>query len=344
MADRPDYISFKCSLAILRRLAMGGADRETLADFVSMIYDADRYGTLEAVAERKKFENDLTRLRDLGVEYEYRDGEYHLLSYGDFNPVALNESELNTLAFLSETFGLDSFNGKSVQSLIRRIADWLPESQRGSLSGRRERWRIDLGRRDDDVILPEVQERIEQAIAQHRLLRFGYLSPGYRDGIPRLHTVQPWYLTFDTTLHHLYLEAYLLEMQEPDGVRREMYWARYRLGRIVASEIFVLPDKFAPVPPKRRRYQLEYMLAPEIAGRGEVSRHFDDMQVHQADDAGWVRVTATTTDLFGALRQLLRYAHNCKVIGGSEARTQMLKLVSALAQNYGVVPESSNSQ
>jgi hypothetical protein len=116
-------------------------------------------------------------------------------------------------------------------------------------------------------------------------------------------------------------------------------WVRYRIGRIVPDLIEVLPDKFAPIPPKRPRYRLEYLLAPEIARFGEISRHFDDMEVHEPDVGGWVRVTATTTDLFSALRQLLRYAHNCKVIGGREARQQMSDLVRALAQNYANLPD-----
>ncbi len=339
MAERPEYAAFKRSLSILRRLALGAADRATLADYVSLVYDGSVYGDLTSKGEQKALENDLTRLRDLGVEYAYSEGEYRLLSYGDFSPVAFSEDGMNTLAFLAETFAPGSVNGEAVQALIRRIADWLPESQRGSLEGRRQRWRIDLGRRDKDVILPAVQEQIERAIAQHRLLRFAYLSPGYKDGVARVHTVQPWHLTFDSAARHLYLEAYRLEVKNAEGNEREAHWVQYRLGRIVADSITILPDKFAPTPPKRPRYPLEYLLAPEIARLGEISRHFDDMQVHETDADGWVRVTATTSDLFGALRQLLRYAHNCKVIGGSEARRQMRAWVQALARHYGMVEE-----
>jgi predicted DNA-binding transcriptional regulator YafY len=336
MAIPPDYSPLKRSLCILRLLARGPAGRHALAEYVAVVLDDSAYGGLSSKQERKTLENDLARLRALGVEYEYADGEYRLISYGDFDPVALGEDELNALAFLTEAFGPSAVNGEEVQALLRRIADWLPGFQRDSLAGRRQRWRIELGRTDSDVIVPQVQETIEQAIAQRRLLRFDYLSPGYRDGVARVHTVQPWHLLFDTALRHLYLEAYTVEIRSPHEVQREAHWVRYRLGRIIASTVTVLPDKFAPVPPKRRRYHLEYLLAPDIAGRGEVSRHFDDMQVHEADAAGWVRVTATTTDLFSALRKLLRYAHNCKVIGGAEARKEMEELVKNLAHNYGL--------
>jgi hypothetical protein len=86
---------------------------------------------------------------------------------------------------------------------------------------------------------------------------------------------------------------------------RYTHWHAYRLGRILAEGIEVLPDKFSPIPPKRPRHVLEYVLAPELTRLGEISRHFDDMQIHPADEAGWVRVTATTSDLFSATRKLL---------------------------------------
>lgn len=336
MPDRPEHTSLKRSLYILRRLAMGTADRETLADYVSTLYDGSTYGDLSSKQQIKAFENDLTRLRDLGVQYEYVRGAYRLVSYGEFDPVALSEAELNILAFLAETFAPDSPNGEAVQALIRHVADWLPAGQAGSLEGRRQRWRIDLGRRDRDVIEPAVQETIEQAIAGRRLLRFAYLSPKHADGAPRIHIVQPWYLTFDTALRHLYLEAYVQETKTPEEVLRGGHWLHYRLGRILPAGLTILPDKFAPVPPKRPRVALEYLLAPDIARLGDVSQQFEDMQVHAPGPDGWVRVTANTTDLFSALQQLLRYGHNCKVVGGPEARRRMGEIVAAMARNYGV--------
>ena len=336
MPERPEHAPLQRSLCLLRRLAIGPADRITLAEYVGVVYDAAAYGDLSSKSEIKALENDLTRLRDLGVEYEYAGGEYRLLSYGAFSPVALSEIELNTLAFLTETFTPNSPNGEAVQGLIRRIADWLPESQAGSLDGRRQRWRVDLGRRDQDVIDPEVQAKIEQAIAQHRLLRFAYLSPKHTDGSVRIHTVQPWYLSFDTAARHVYLEAYMEEAKTPEGVLRAGHWLRYRLGRILPEGITILPNKFPLDPPRHPRYALEYLLAPDIARLGEVSRHFDDMHVHGPRPDGWVRVTATTTDLFAALRQLLHYGPNCTIIGGPEARRQMEAIVAAMARNYAM--------
>jgi predicted DNA-binding transcriptional regulator YafY len=59
------------------------------------------------------------------------------------------------------------------------------------------------------------------------------------------------------------------------------------------------------------------------------------MQVHERNAEGWVRVTATTNDLFSAVRLLLTYGDNCRVVGGYEARQEIEKLVDGLARVYG---------
>jgi predicted DNA-binding transcriptional regulator YafY len=210
----------------------------------------------------------------------------------------------------------------------------LPESQRESLAGRRQRLRIDLRRKDNDQIALPVEAAINRALSQRRLLRFAYHSPAQADGRPRTHTVQPWHLHFDSMRGHLYLDAFCLEVSGPHGVWQRRQWQLYRLGRILAEGIEVLPDRLPPTPPKRPRHPLEYWLAPEIARLGEVTRHFEGTEVHETNEAGWVRVTATTHDLFWAVRQLLRYGPHCQVTGGVEALREMRALVGAMQRLY----------
>lgn len=330
------------SLTILRHLQCGPQARETLADFVRIECDSAAYAEPNQNANKKCFENDIKRLRELGVALDYYDGHYHLLTYGDFSPVALSQAALNSLAFLGETFGPGAPQHEAIQDLVRTIAEWLPPEQRDSLPMRRHRLRLDLRRRDDDQLDPRVQAAIDRAMSQHRLLRFAYLSPGRTDGIPRVHTIQPWELFYDSVRHHLYLDGYRLLVTGPFGDWRQATWQRYRLGRILAAGIDVLPDKFAPIPPKRPRLPLEYWLAPEIARLGEITRHFEEMAVGEADAAGWVPVTATTDDLFRAVRLLLGYGPNCKVTGGREARREMVALVQALGAVYAQKPENDD--
>ena len=331
-----DHLPLQRSLCLLRHLQDGPQDRETLASFVHIECDPNAYPDFTQKASQKGLENDLKRLREWGVETDYYEGHYRLLSYGEFSPVGLPDRALEMLAFLSETFGPGAPHHEAIQHLLRTIIDWLPSQQRDSIPMRRQRLRLDLRRRDDDQIDPRVQNAIDRALSQHRLLRFYYRAPGQSDGELRRHTVQPWSLDFDPVRRHLYLDAYRVEVSGPYGVWKEGQWQRYRPGRILAEGVEVLPDKFPATPPKRPRYPLEYWLAPEIARLGEISRHFDEMQVGKPDAAGWVPVTATTDDLFRAARLLLGYGPNCKVTGGTEARQEMVALVTALGKVYAL--------
>ena len=335
--DQMQYFALQRSLSILRHLQRESADRISLMLHVQLDLGLDAYEDVQNKAGQRAFEGDIRRLKELGVEivYDRADNIYRLVSYGDFSPVGLSEQRLNTLAFLSETFGSDTPEGDQVQQLIRTIADWLPTSQRESLSGRRQRLRIDLRRKDDDEIPPAVQTAIDRAITGRRLLRFAYRSPGQADGVPRVHTVQPWGMHFDTVARHLYLDAYRVRVTGPHGDWRKGQWQRYRPGRILEEELEVLPDRLPPEPPRRPQHDLEYLLAPEIARLGEITRHFDDMEIRETNGEGWVRVTAKTDDLFQALRLLLGYGPMCRVIGDAKVKREMKTLVDAISKTYG---------
>jgi len=334
MREKPIYQDIQRSLAILRYLQRAPATKTTLIDYVLVEVEVDAYPD-EAKAASRRFERDIERLRDWGVEIVTGPGhEYHLQSYGAFSPVSLDDAELSTLAFLSETFAASAPQAEAVQHLLRRVLDWLPVGQRSAVGLKRQRLRVDLRRRDDDFISVPVQAAVEKAHDERRQLRFWYLSPGQADGKPRQHTVEPWHLHFDTMRRHLYLDAYRLRVIGPLGEWSQPRWQKYRLGRILPDAIEVLPDKLPPTPPKRPRHELEYLLAPEIARLGQVSHHFDDMTVHPPDADGWVRVTARTDDLFAAVQVLLSYGARCRVIGGAEARQVMEENIAALAKIY----------
>jgi predicted DNA-binding transcriptional regulator YafY len=316
-------------------LQRGPADLDALVAYVHLQYDSAAYADIGDKAGRKRFENDLARLREWGVEIDYGDGAYHLISYGEFSPVALGEEELNALAFLTESFGADVPFADEVQQLLRMVSNWLPTRQRSSIPIRRHHYRIDLRRTDRDLISPAVEAAIDRAISERRLLEFFYRSPAQSDGVLRLHSVQPWKLYFDTVRRHLYLDAYCLRVRGPYGVLKQERWLAYRLGRIQEEGIRLLPDRMPPTPPKRPRYLLEYWLASDLVRLGEVTHHFSETEVHETDAEGWLRVTAYTDDLFRAARQLLSYGPMCKVVGGKEARREVAMLVRAMGELYG---------
>ncbi|MCB0026021.1 MAG: WYL domain-containing protein [Caldilinea sp.] len=334
MAEKPDYREMQRSLSILRRLQIGPATRAILIEHVRVDNGADAYDEEERRAE-KRFAKDIDRLRTWGIEIAIDTGyEYRLVSYGAFSPVYLNDAELGAVALLMETFAPGVPESEAVQQLLRRVLDWAPAKQRSEVTHKRQRLRIDLRRKDDDFVPQAVQEAVAKAHDTRRRLRFFYLSPGQADGIPREHTVEPWYLHYDTIGRHVYLDAYRLSVTGPHGTWPEGRWQRYRLGRIQADGITVLPDKLPPTPPKRATYAVEYLLAPEIARRGEVSLHFDRMEIGTADETGWVRVTGTTDNPFTAVQLFLGYGARCRVLGGPEIRQAMEENVAALAEFY----------
>ena len=334
MADKPDYREMARSLAILRRLQIGPAARPILMEYVRVDKDPSAYDDDRRRSE-KQFSKDIDRLRTWGIEITVDTGyEYRLVSYGQFSPILLNDTELGAVAFLMEAFAPGAPEAEAVQQFLHRVLDWAPAKQRSEITHKRQRRRIDLRRKDDDFVPLVVQEAVTKAHDLRRQLRFLYRSPSQSDGIPREHTVEPWYLHYDTGGGHIYLDAYRLSVTGPYGTWLEGRWQRYRLGRILAEGITVLPDKLPPTPPKRPTYAVEYMLSPEIARLGEISRHFNKMEVALADEAGWVRITGITEDAFTAVQLLLGYGSRCRVLGGPEIRRAMEENVAALAEFY----------
>lgn len=326
------------SLALLRCLQRGAADRATLTALIQAECGADAYpDATDADAVRRMFEEDIKRLRQWGVQIPdvRKTKVYTLASYGEFSPVALGEAALDALAFLLETFGPAAPNSDGVQQLLRTVVDWLPNEQAASLAARRQRLHLDLRQRDAGMIDPRIEQTIDRALREGRRLRFAYHSPSRTDGVTPSHTVEPWYKVFDPLRGHFYLDAYWLESTSPNGRFAQQKWQKFRLDSILADGLEVLPGKRSPSPPPRPRKQLDYLLAPQITRRGQVTRHFDNMETHGTDANGWLRVTATTADLFSALRLLLTYGPNCKVIGGTEAQREMERLVQGLGEVYG---------
>jgi predicted DNA-binding transcriptional regulator YafY len=336
MSTNQERIS-RC-LSILRRLQRGSTDRDTLMDCVQIDLGADVYGSSDTLkGQQRIFEGDIKFLREtLQVAlpgYDRAQSIYELEGFGDFSPLCLTDSELDTLAFLTEAFQPGAPNSDSVQRFLLRVQDLLTQNQREALIDRRHQLQMRLQQRDADEIDPRVEEALDRALRSHRLLRFAYRSPGQEDGVPRFHTVEPYRRFFDTARGHFYLDAYRRRVEGPYGTWDKGQWQKYRIGRILSQEIQVLPDKFAPIPPKRPQFRLEYRLAPAVARLG-VTRHFNDMQVVETDAEGWVQIRATTDDLFGACRLLLGYGPNCHVTGGSDARREMEALVQGMARLY----------
>jgi hypothetical protein len=100
MAKKPEYRELLRSLAILRCLQIELANKPRLVDYVRAEVGRDTYDE-ETKRAAKQFAKDIERLRAWGIEILVETGhEYHLVSYGDFSPICLSETELGAMAFL----------------------------------------------------------------------------------------------------------------------------------------------------------------------------------------------------------------------------------------------------
>ncbi len=329
------------SLGILRRLQVGTADRQALIDHVQsecdpLAYEADSERAVESLLAR-----DIKFLREnLFVNIPNVDRStnlYEIVDFGDFRPLCLTEAELDALMTLQQSFQPGAPHSEAITDFLGRIAKLLPTPQQKALTSKQARLRLDLRRRDGETIAPLVQRTVDKAIREKRHLQFAYRTAGQGDGQPRIHEVQPDHQFFDPSRGHLYLEAYWLTSDGPAGKYKQGRWQAFRIDRILADDnLRVLSQKLPPTLPRRPRHQLEYWLSPQIARLGQVTRHFEEMAVHETDADDWVRVTGVADNLFQATRLLLGYGPNCRVTGGMEAKREMEKLVQEMAAVYGL--------
>lgn len=324
-------------LVLLGRLLRGPATRDELLDAVRWQLGADAYLPNPETRRISAFEQDLQKRLPKSllstVRFDRTIGKYTLIEFSGLPGFDLPDEALAALAFLEDTFQPGTPHFETVGLLLNRLSTYLPEARRRDLERQRVALRVDLRQLDHDRIAPAVERAVERARAEQRLLRFYYLSPGQEDGGLRRHTVEPYERYFDTTQRHHYLYAYCREVDGPKGSWPMRRYFRYRLGRIQVEGIEVLETKLPPYPPRTQRHALVYRLAPAIARLGDVTEHFEAMQV-TPEEEGSVLVQAETDDLFLALQTLLRYGPNCQVLGGPEALREMRRMVAEMARLY----------
>ena len=342
----PHQLRLVRSLSILRRLQVGAADQEILIDHVKaecgpLVYEQEGGRSLES-----QFARDIKFLRDsLSVNIPNVDRStniYEMENFGDFRPLSLTETELDALMILLQSFQPGTPQSEAISGLLNRIRDLLPTKQQKILETGQARLWFDLRRRDAEMISPLLLRTVDRALREKRHLQFAYRTAGQKDHLPRIHTVQPLRQLFEPSRGHLYLDAYWLTSDGPVGKQKQERWQLFRLDRMLADEnLRVLAQKIPPSLPRRPRYPLEYWLSPQIACLGQVTRHFEEMDVHETDGDGWVRVTGTTDNLFQATRLLLGYGPNCRVTGGADAKREMEKLIQEMATVYEFLPKEA---
>jgi predicted DNA-binding transcriptional regulator YafY len=328
---RSSWLTFRRRLLLVRMLLRGPA---TSAELIAAINaELGEQGYPEAAAAALKHDFDALK-GEYGCQISYdRVGRrYQLIELGELALLDLPDAAMEALAFLEASFpaGSDLPDHAHLRELLERIVLLLPPARQAQHRKRRSALRLGIGvggRRID----PEVLAQVKQAITARRELRFAYR--GNADGdAPRIHRVAPYGITFRPEGHG-YLDATLLDVTPPGGETQHAA-IDYRLDRIVAGSVTVLPNVLPPIRPAPRLYALHYTLAPPVARRRDVAAYFPDTQItYQAD--GSATVTATITNLWQARQILLRYGDACHVHAPPELVALFRRTAAGLTRLYG---------
>ncbi|RMD60988.1 WYL domain-containing protein, partial [Candidatus Parcubacteria bacterium] len=308
---------------MIRCLERGPATR---AELISAALQNERTEDIGESVLRKRFENDMRRLREhflLDIRYDRSSREYDIESV--WMPlVDLSDENLQTLAWLQEEFGPDSPQHEAVSQLIDRIRLLLGVQRAAEVA--RRRWLLSLGlkQRDEHQISQEVWERLQRALHRHCLVEFSYASPQQSDSVPRRHTVEFYRAPYFEEGHY-YIRGYCRHTEGPLGRYNMHRYFDYRVDRI--SELRLLPDKLGPEPPRARRYGVKYELAPRIARKGISRSRWIQIEDVQMMEDGRALVSGTTEDIFRARQFLMRYREHCRVLGGPELLLAMRETV-----------------
>jgi len=320
---------------MVRRLMRGPATWHQLVEAALAAEGEDAYGRAEGQRLRRRFDEDLVRLRSqLGVNIR-SDRSTNLYSLRDVGRGLLDLPDdcLDALVFLYDTFGPESPGAEGVTRLLDTLVSYLPEERQAYVQRRRAILSVDLRQLDEQGLDSTVFQLVQRAVRERRLLRFGYLSPRHDLPTPRFHLVEPYGLVFQHG--HYYLKGYSRLCNSPLGDFPHLGYFRFRLRYILPDSVEVLPDKLPPGPRRQRTYTLRYELYGPLA-RADVSQHFDEMAVERDEEAGVVRVTATIDDPFEAVQTLLRYGRNCRVLEPYEVVRAIQEHVAGMAKMYEV--------
>jgi predicted DNA-binding transcriptional regulator YafY len=325
-------------LAIIRRIQQGEATRDDLIRAV-LAAVPEAYSEATGPQLHKRFHSDLARIRNhlwIEVQANPRTKQY---SIRDMNQplLALPDTDLKTIAWLEQTFGPGTPHHPQIGAFLERLRFFLAAEQRLTIEQQRTSLVLELGQQDDDPLSPEVEHKLQIALARRQRVEFDYFSPQFETGQARRHVVDIFEPPrFEPMLGHYYVHGWCHYSVGPQGQFEAGYYIPYRLGRI--KNLRPLPARLPPAPPPAKRFAVTYWLTAEVARYGVTRRrwiYFDSGGVERQAD-GSVIVTGATDSPFFAQLELMHYRHNCRVLGGPELLQAMRNTVKKMAQLYEI--------
>jgi predicted DNA-binding transcriptional regulator YafY len=262
--------------------------------------------------------HDLDWLGRLGFTVVTAPGHrYSLTQVNPRFPLPLTREQVEALAAARRAFAQTPYH-KPMNSLVERLRPFLAPAMRTALE-REPMLRVEIPLLDHAPPSEEVLRKFRRAASEQRRFSFTYRSPA--GGKSRRHTIEPEAL--EEREGHIYFEGY-----SPDYGQV----LQFRLERVDAASAEVLPTRFAAR--RRRATPIRYRLSPTVARFGATHRFPNHTETALPD--GWVEVSAETRDLFWAGKILLKYGEHCVVLEPSELVKEMRRVVTLMAQNYGL--------
>jgi predicted DNA-binding transcriptional regulator YafY len=344
---RASWLTFHRRLFLVRRLVRGPADPITLiADTRAFFNQSDDTEDIYPTDERTALRRDLAALRDeFECTIDYVNGCYQLSDYGRLALLDLADEDLEALAFLMSNFAFSALpNAPRVAALLDRIVALLPPERRQGLMGSlplppdapEHRGGSKLQRsREVRLDYPVPSRSIDQQLLAHvrralgrQQISFAYRSSYVTDDSVELHRVAPYELIFRDG-HH-YLDAYCYDCSNPTIAPR---YRLYRIDRMVADSLELLPTVLPPIPPLRPHYRLHYTLSPMVARQRDIALWFPGSDAHFLPD-GSADVHAECSDLWQARQILIRYREQCTVHEPPELVEMMRETALRMAEQY----------
>jgi predicted DNA-binding transcriptional regulator YafY len=321
-------------LVMIRRLQRGPADRKELIEAVQAeIHDA--YAQTEDSSRQRQFERDILHLKeDLNLDVKCdRQTNLYFLYESDYPLLDLPDEDLNTIAWLRQTFDAASPQHHAVNGFLSRIISFLDPHRREVVEAQRLSFKLDLSRRDDNHIPEEVKSGIARALTRGVRVEFEYSSSENESGMPRRHTVDPYEYFFDNG--HYYLKGWCHSVREEGQEWSIGSYNAYRLDSM--SNFQILPSKTPWPPPRAKKHAIRYWLDAPVVRRGVSRQRWIDFI--DPDDIEWqpdgsAIVNGTTDQDFFAVQALLRYGERCQVLNEGLVKQRILETLKKMVKNY----------
>ena len=330
---RSSQFTFRRRLLLVRLLLRAPHTGPNLIDAVHVELGDEGYPDAAASA----LKHDLDALKgeySCVIRFDRKAAHYVLEDLGELSLLDLPDASMEALAFLEASFpaGAAIPEHANVRALLSQITALLPASRRTALASQRSPIALMLNDAAAGRIDAHTLATVRRAIERRQELSFDYLGTFDID-TPRRHRVAPYHMFFRPEGHG-YLDATLLEVVPGGGETRHAA-IHYRLDRIVAGSVRVLPQMLPPIRPQAPSYTLRYQLLPVVARRRDIATYFPNTVItYNEDDSA--TVTASITNLWQARQILLRYGSACVVLEPAELVALFRQTAVGLAELYQV--------